>query len=101
MRKIQSAEFKVLETKADLIKAIKIYKKAGGDIVFFDTETTGLNIKYDTPFLLPWGHLDKTNKKQNIGSLTLLEDLILRVKPKIHIFGHFRIKFFIPKRFKI
>ena len=23
-----------------------------------------------------------------IGSLTILEDLILRVKPKIHIFGH-------------
>ena len=36
----------------------------------------------------PQNILDKTNKKQNIGSLTLLEDLILRVNPKIHIFGH-------------
>ena len=66
MRKIQNAEFKVLETKADLIRAIKIYKKVSGGIVFFDTETTGLNIKYDTPFLLPWGYLDKTKKKAYI-----------------------------------
>ena len=36
----------------------------------------------------PLNILDKTYKKQNIGSLTLLEDLVLRVKPKIHIFGH-------------
>jgi Icc-related predicted phosphoesterase len=32
--------------------------------------------------------LDKTYKNKNIGSLAILEDLILRVKPKIHIFGH-------------
>ncbi|ORX76915.1 Metallo-dependent phosphatase [Anaeromyces robustus] len=36
----------------------------------------------------PYNILDKTYKNKNIGSLTLLEDLILRVKPKIHIFGH-------------
>ena len=36
----------------------------------------------------PFNIMDRTYKKENIGSLTLLEDLILRVKPKIHIFGH-------------
>ena len=36
----------------------------------------------------PYHILDKTYKKKNLGSLSLLEDLILRVKPKIHIFGH-------------
>ena len=36
----------------------------------------------------PFNILDKTYAHKNIGSLTLLEDLILRVKPKIHIFGH-------------
>ena len=34
----------------------------------------------------PYQILDQADK--NLGSLTLLEDLILRVKPKIHIFGH-------------
>ena len=36
----------------------------------------------------PYQILDCTYKNKNIGSLTLLEDLVLRVKPKIHIFGH-------------
>ena len=36
----------------------------------------------------PYQILDYTYRNKNIGSLTLLEDLILRVKPKIHIFGH-------------
>lgn len=60
MRKIKEVKTKVLKTKADLIKAIKHYKsvtKKEGSIIFFDTETTGLNIKYDLPFLLPWGYM--------------------------------------------
>ena len=60
MRKIKEVKTKVLRTKADLIKAIKHYKsvtKKEGSIIFFDTETTGLNIKYDLPFLLPWGYM--------------------------------------------
>ena len=36
----------------------------------------------------PYNIRDKTNKQNHIGSRSLLEDLILRVKPKIHIFGH-------------
>ena len=36
----------------------------------------------------PFEILDKTYRNQNIGSLCILEDLVLRVKPKIHIFGH-------------
>ena len=36
----------------------------------------------------PYNILDKTYRNKNIGSLTLLEDFVLRLKPKIHIFGH-------------
>lgn len=65
MRKIIKQDFKVIETMQDLLDAIKHYKKLSkgeGSIIFFDTETTGLNIKYDLPFLLPWGYL---NPEQN------------------------------------
>lgn len=61
MRKIVKANYKVIETKEDLVTAIKTYNKYKG-IIFFDTETTGLNIKYDTPFLLPWGFLSPDNE---------------------------------------
>lgn len=60
MRKIKNVELKQIHTMQDLLSAIKTYKKVTkgkGAIVFFDTETTGLNIKYDLPFLLPWGFL--------------------------------------------
>ena len=60
MRKILKTNFKVITNKSDLIEAIKLYKKYK-TLIFFDTETTGLNIKYDTPFLLPWGFLNKNN----------------------------------------
>ena len=57
MRKIRNLYLKVIENKEDLINAIKTYKDKTNSkaIIFFDTETTGLNIKYDKPFLLPWG----------------------------------------------
>lgn len=60
MRKILKTNFKIIMNKSDLIEAIKLYKKYK-TLIFFDTETTGLNIKYDTPFLLPWGFLNKNN----------------------------------------
>ena len=60
MRKILKTNFKIITDKSDLIEAIKLYKKYK-TLIFFDTETTGLNIKYDTPFLLPWGFLNKNN----------------------------------------
>ena len=65
MRKIKNMELKQIHTMQDLLSAIKTYKrvtKRKGAIVFFDTETTGLNIKYDLPFLLPWGFLSPDNK---------------------------------------
>lgn len=62
MRRIKDVEFKIIETKQDLLNAIKQCKKYKGGKLFFDTETTGLNIKYDFPFLLPWGLLTKDNK---------------------------------------
>ena len=56
MRSIKNIETKVIKTKSDLIEAIKKYKSIKeGSRIYFDTETTGLNIKYDLPFLLPWG----------------------------------------------
>ena len=36
----------------------------------------------------PYDIRDKTYREKHIGSQSLLEDLVLRVKPKIHIFGH-------------
>lgn len=65
MRKIKEIKTKVIKTKEALIQAIKHYKyitKKEGAIIFFDTETTGLNIKYDLPFLLPWGYMSPDNK---------------------------------------
>lgn len=59
MRKIKNQILKVINCKRDLLEAIITYKKKSKGIIFFDTETTGLNIKYDTPFLLPWGFINK------------------------------------------
>ena len=64
MRKIRRTFIKELFTTHDLIEAIDNYKnktEGKGALIFFDTETTGLNIKYDLPFLLPWGFIDKYN----------------------------------------
>lgn len=63
MRKIKEMELKEILTKEDLINAIRTYRKESNGVVFFDTETTGLNIKYDSPFLIPWGFLNKDNTK--------------------------------------
>ena len=62
MRNIIKANFKVIENKQDLLDAIKTHKKVKGSTIYFDTETTGLNIKYDTPFLLPWGYISNNNE---------------------------------------
>ena len=62
MLKIKELKLKKIKCKEDLIEAIKNYKKKSlveTSPIFFDTETTGLNIKYDTPFLLPWGFVCK------------------------------------------
>ena len=59
MRKIKEVKMKQLFTVEELIEAIKEYNKSRGALLFFDTETTGLNIKYDTPFLLPFGYMYK------------------------------------------
>ena len=59
MRRIKEVKMKQLFTVEELIEAIKEYNKSRGALLFFDTETTGLNIKYDTPFLLPFGYMYK------------------------------------------
>ena len=64
MRKIKNQILKVINCKRDLLEAIITYKKESKGVIFFDTETTGLNIKYDTPFLLPWGFINKQGDTQ-------------------------------------
>lgn len=68
-RLLKDYEMKEIKTKTDLIDAIVKYKEitqGKGSIIFFDTETTGLNIRYDTPFLIPWGFIDYKNEKAYI-----------------------------------
>lgn len=68
-RLLKDYEMKEIKTKKDLIDAIVKYKEitqGKGSIIFFDTETTGLNIRYDTPFLIPWGFIDYKNEKAYI-----------------------------------
>ena len=77
MRNIKDVEMTQLHNKSDLIAAIKKYKavtKGEGSIIFFDTETTGLNIKYDLPFLLPWGFLNPEQNKAYIYCVDRDED---------------------------
>ena len=58
MRKIKTIKQTIINSNEDLIKAIKHYRRMAKDSpIFFDTETTGLNIKYDKPFLIPWGYV--------------------------------------------
>ena len=58
MRKIKTIKQTIINSNEDLIKAIKHYRSIAKDSpIFFDTETTGLNIKYDKPFLIPWGYV--------------------------------------------
>jgi len=59
MRKIAHLEMNELKSMDELVNTIKLYRQrtnGKGVPIFFDTETTGLNIKYDTPFLIPWGY---------------------------------------------
>ena len=44
-----------IKTKDDLLKAIKLFKQHKPTEIAFDTETTGLNIGLDKPFLFQWG----------------------------------------------
>ena len=99
MRKIRRTFIKEIETTSDLLDAIKTYKsmKEEGLLIFFDTETTGLNIKYDLPFLLPWGFIDKYNdayvycvdvdKNKHLFKLMNSLTKILFVEMNCHIFG--------------
>lgn len=44
-----------IKTKADLLNMIKLFKEHKPQVSAFDTETTGLNIGLDTPFLFQFG----------------------------------------------
>lgn len=74
MRKLEHIEYKEILSKKDLLDAIKLYNSVSKGIIFFDTETTGLNIKYDTPFLIPFGFIDKSKTKAYIYCVDLDKD---------------------------
>jgi len=74
MRKIKDVSYKEILTKQDLLDAIKHYRTVSNDVIFFDTETTGLNIKYDKPFLIPWGYLNKEHTAASIYCVDVDKD---------------------------
>lgn len=63
MLRIKEWDKSSLDNKQDIIRLIKNYKKESKGILFFDTETTGLHIIKDKPFLLQLGYIDPTEKK--------------------------------------
>ena len=61
MRKLTNVN-KEIVTKKDLLEMIKLYKEYKPDVIFFDTETDGLNIRNNKPFLLQFGFVIKDNE---------------------------------------
>ena len=44
-----------IKNKQDLLDVIGLYKSGKPEVIFFDTETDGLHIKNNKPFLLQFG----------------------------------------------
>lgn len=61
----------------DITKMIKTYRKFSQGIIFFDTETTGLHIIKDIPFLLQLGFYSKNIAE---GWLYIVEDKHLMIQ---------------------
>lgn len=75
MRSIKNIITKEILTHQDLLDAIKCYKQnSNQSIIYFDTETTGLNIKYDKPFLIPWGFLSEDKQTAYIYCVDVDKD---------------------------
>ena len=51
-----------LHTKQDLLDVIGLFKSGKPDVIFFDTETDGLHIKNNKPFLLQFGFVINVNE---------------------------------------
>lgn len=59
MRKIKTWHETRITSVQDIVNMIKTYKKYSNDMFFIDTETTGLHIINDIPFLLQVGFINK------------------------------------------
>ena len=62
---------KDIESKEDAVAMIRNFKRCSPTIAAFDTETTGLHIINDVPFLFQFGWI---NEQENTG-YTYLVDL--------------------------
>ncbi len=54
MRKLRDIQSEI-ETKQDLLDVIDLFKSGKPEVIFFDTETDGIHIKNNKPFLLQFG----------------------------------------------
>ncbi len=54
MRKLRDIQSEI-ETKQDLLDVIGLFKSGKPEVIFFDTETDGIHIKNNKPFLLQFG----------------------------------------------
>ena len=54
MRKLRDIQSEI-KTKQDLLDVIGLFKSGKPDVIFFDTETDGIHIKNNKPFLLQFG----------------------------------------------
>ena len=61
MRRLRDIQTEI-ETKQDLIDAIRLFKSGKPEVIFFDTETDGIHIKNSKPFLLQFGFIINVNE---------------------------------------
>ena len=58
MRKFPNYTLRYLETKEDILDMIREIKHKNISEIILDTETTGVHIKLDKPFLLQFGYVE-------------------------------------------
>lgn len=88
-----------IKTIDDLLNAIAEWRKAGKPIIAFDTETTGLHIVNDKPFVIQFGFIDGDTIKTYASDVDLSAPLfkqvhksIIKIGSKCGLIGH-NIKF--------
>lgn len=74
MRKLSVWNKQKITKVEDIVEMVRVFKKARAEEFFIDTETTGLHILNDKPFLLQIGFI---NKEQNAGNVYLVRDIEL------------------------
>ena len=61
MRKLRYIPTEI-KTKQDLLDVIGLFKSGKPDVIFFDTETDGIHIRNNKPFLLQFGFVININE---------------------------------------